>query len=109
MKNKKEEQKNILSVKEMDKRYFLRSPHLSEKASILAEKGFYVFRVVKEANKIQIKNEVEKKHKVDVLSVRMINIHPKKMRVGKQEGVKKGYKKAIVKIKEGQNIDLTAV
>jgi large subunit ribosomal protein L23 len=109
MKAEKDIKKNNLSMKELDERYFLRSPHLSEKASILAEKGYYVFRVDKDSNKIQIKNEVEKKHKVDVLKVRIINIHPKKMRVGKKEGVKKGYKKAVVKIKEGQKIDLTSV
>ena len=109
MKSKTEEKKNIPSVKEVDSRYFLRSPHLSEKASILAEKGFYVFRVEKEANKIEVKKEVEKKYKVNVLKVRMISIHPKKMRVGRIEGVKKGYKKAVVKIKEGQSIDLTSV
>jgi len=83
-------------------------PHISEKATFLAEEGVYVFRVGKEANKQEIKREVEKKYKVDVVDVRVIKVPPKKRRVGRIEGIKKGYKKAAVKVKAGQNIDITA-
>ncbi len=95
------------SIPEATERYVLRRPHISEKATNLAEKGFYVFRVEKIACKKEIKKEIEKRYGVSVLSVRIINIPSKKRRVGRTEGTKKGYKKAIVKVKKGQNIDLT--
>lgn len=92
---------------EMEQDYVLKKPHISEKATLLSESDFYVFKVEDRANKNKVKEEVEKKYKVDVLSVRMIKIPSKKRRVGKTEGKKKGYKKAVVKIKKGQSIDLT--
>ncbi len=91
------------------RKYILTKPHISEKATLLAEKDFYIFKVGKSANKREIKDEVKKKYKVDVLSVNIVNIPSKKKRVGRTEGTKKGYKKAIVKVKKGQSIDLTLV
>jgi len=67
-----------------------------------------MFEVNDSANKIEIKKAVEEKYKVNVLQVRTINIHRKKVRRGKTEGFTKGYKKAIVKVKEGQNIEIIA-
>ncbi len=87
-------------------RYVLSKPHISEKATSLAEEGCYVFKVQTTANKKEVKVEVEKKYKVDVEGVRIINIPAKKKRVGRTEGKKKGYKKAVVKLKKGQTIDL---
>lgn len=88
-------------------KYILNKPHISEKSTDLAEQGFYTFRVDKAANKREIKEEVEKKYKVKVISVNTVNIPSKKRRVGKTEGTKKGYRKAVVQVKKGQNIDLT--
>ncbi len=103
----KEEKENLnLNANE---RYVLVKAHISEKATDLASDNFYVFRVQNNSNKIEVKREVEKKYKVDVESVRMIRIPSKKKRVGRIEGKKKSYKKAIVKVKKGQNIDLTLV
>ncbi len=96
-----------LLVREATKKYALITPHISEKASILAEKGFYVFRIEKRANKTEVKKEVEKKYNVKVEGVRVVMIPSKKRRRGKTEGVRSGYKKAIVKLKKGQTIDLT--
>ena len=82
-------------------------PHVTEKASDLTERNKYVFKVLPNANKIEIKKAVESLYGVDVSGVRIINIHRKKRRVGrKREGWKKGYKKAIVKIKKGQKIEI---
>ncbi len=101
-------EKNIKNTAgEMEQDYVLRRPHVSEKATLLSESGFYVFKVEDRANKNKVKDEVEKKYKVNVLSVRMVKIPSKKRRVGRTEGKKKGYKKAIVKVKSGQSIDLT--
>ncbi len=102
-KNKKKADDGTEAVK----RYVLKRPHISEKATDLAEKGFYIFRVEKVASKKEIKKETEKRYGVDVVSVRIINLPSKKRRIGRTEGTRKGYKKAIVKIKKGQTIDLT--
>ncbi len=95
------------TTKEQEKRYTLKKPHISEKSTFLAENGFYVFKVEKKANKIEIKRDVQDRYNVDVESVKIINIPSKKRRVGRTEGTKRGYKKAVVKVKKGQSIDLT--
>lgn len=84
----------------------IQGPHISEKASLLSEKNQYVFRVLKQANKQEIKKSVEGMYGVKITSVRVTNSHPKKRRLGQIEGWKKGYKKAIVTVQEGQKIEL---
>ncbi len=84
----------------------LRSPHVTEKATDLTEKNQYAFRVFTEANKTELKKAVGAAYGVDVVSVRIINVHKKKKRLGKIQGTRPGYKKAIVKIKKGQKIEL---
>ncbi len=84
----------------------LRPPHITEKATRLSEQKQYVFKVSPEANKIEIKKAIQDIYKVNVLAVRIINIPPKKRRLGKTTGWKQGYKKAIVKIKKDQKIEL---
>ncbi len=87
----------------------LKSPSITEKAAAMANQGnFYVFEVDGDANKAGIKTEIESKYKVNVLQVRTINIHRKKIRRGKTEGFKRGFKKAIVKLKEGESIEIAA-
>lgn len=84
----------------------LRTPHITEKATALTEKNFYVFNVFEKSNKIEIKRAVEDLYGVEVESVKTINVLPKKRRIGKTMGWSKGYKKAIVKIKAGQKIEV---
>ena len=84
----------------------LKSPHITEKASRLAKENQYIFKIFSQANKIQVKKAIEELYNVDVLKVRIIRIHSKRKRVGRLEGKKKGYKKAIVKIKQGQKIPI---
>lgn len=84
----------------------LKSPHITEKGTDLNKKDQYVFKVFSGANKTEIKKSIEGLYNVDVLKVRIINIHAKKRRLGKSEGTRKGYKKAIVRIKKGQKIEL---
>jgi len=81
-------------------------PHISEKSMGLNEINQYIFDVFPKANKVQIKEAIEIIYGVDVLSVNIINIAPKKRRLGKIQGFKKGYKKAIVKVKAGQKIEI---
>lgn len=100
---KKEEKKERLF--EGVGQYLVR-PHITEKATDLAAKNQYVFVVTKKSSKKEIENSVERLYGVKVEGVRIVNVHPKKMRLGKIKGIKKGYKKAIVQVKEGQTIEI---
>lgn len=84
----------------------IKEPHISEKATYLAEKNQYTFQVSANFNKSEIKKSVSGIYGVDVLSVNIIKIPAKKRRLGKTQGWRKGYKKAIVTIKEGQKIEI---
>ncbi len=84
----------------------LKKPHVAEKSTDLIQKNQYVFEVVPRANKVEIRKAIEDLYGVDVVSVRIINIPRKKRKLGRIEGWRKGYKKAIVKIKEGQKIEV---
>lgn len=84
----------------------VRNPHISEKTTSLAKNNQYIFKVFSRANKTEIKKAVEGLYGVDVLSVNLIKIPAKKRTLGRISGFRKGYKKAIVKIKEGQKIEI---
>ncbi|MEF8847099.1 MAG: 50S ribosomal protein L23 [Candidatus Paceibacterota bacterium] len=81
-------------------------PHITEKATELAQKNQYVFKVNPKANKTEVKKAVEQTYDVDVKKVRAMNAPRKKRRKGRIEGYKKGFKKAIVKIREDQKIEI---
>lgn len=84
----------------------LLGPLLTEKGSLLKESDNVVlFRVSKTANKIEIKKAVEQLLKVKVDSVRTINYKGKKKRLGKHEGRRPDWKKAMVTLKEGEKFD----
>ena len=84
----------------------LRKPHVTEKAGDLTAKNQYVFEIFPTANKIEVKKSVEALYGVDVDHVRIINI-PRKQKIFKgRKGWSPGYKKAIVKIREGQKIEV---
>ena len=84
----------------------IKQPHISEKATYLAENDQYTFEVLPNYSKQEIKKAIEGIYGVDVVSVHTIQIPSKKRRLGKTEGFRKSYKKAIVKIKEGQKIEI---
>ncbi len=84
----------------------LKIPHITEKATALAGKNQYVFKIWPKANKVEVKKAIEDLFGVDVIGVRIINIPRKKRRLGRIEGFRRGYKKAIVRIKEGQKIEV---
>ena len=80
---------------------------VSEKATELQEKqNCYVFKVVKNANKLEIKNAVEKNFNVKVTSVTVLNVKGKTKRLGRFEGRRAGWKKAFISLKEGESFDL---
>ncbi len=84
----------------------LKRPHITEKATDLTKINQYVFEVYADANKPEIKKTIESIYGVDVVSLKIIKIPRKKRRLGKGEGWKAGYKKAVARIKEGQKIEV---
>lgn len=84
----------------------LDKPHITEKATELTKSNQYAFKVFNKTNKVEVKQAIQEVYGVDVEKVRIINVAPKKRRVGRTEGWRKGYKKAIVTIKKGQEIEV---
>ena len=83
------------------------APLVTEKSTNLSEQNKVVFKVGKNSNKKNLKTNIEKIFKVNVIKVNIVN---KKNRIKTTRGKKikvKGYKKAIITLKKGQNIDLT--
>tara|TARA_B100000965_G_C19294494_1_gene627380 strand:+ start:288 stop:581 length:294 start_codon:yes stop_codon:yes gene_type:complete len=82
-------------------------PVVTEKSTNLSEQNKIVFKVRQDANKKNIKKNIEKLFKVNVIKVNIINKKSKKkISMGRVKNVL-GFKKAIVTLKKGQNIDLT--
>lgn len=88
----------------------IKAPIITEQSTKLIEgQNKYTFKVDKKANKVEIKKAIEAIFNVTVLSVNTVNVLPKFRRMGKYEGYKSAYKKAIVKLAEGQKIDAFTV
>lgn len=79
-------------------------PRISEKAGHLAAINKYVFKVKREANKVEVKKAVEAAYKVRVVQVNMINNLGKKRTFGRATGTTSGFKKAIVTLRKGDSI-----
>ena len=90
----------------------LRRPVITEKNTRLMELNQYTFEVAREANKIQIKDAVERAFKVDVVAVNTMNVRGKERRRARRGrgaqsiGHTPAWKKAVVTLREGQSIDL---
>lgn len=84
----------------------IKAPIMSEKSVNLKEDKQYTFKVASDANKNMIKKAIETIFKVKVGEIRTINVRGKWHRMGRYEGKRPDWKKAIVKLKEG-SIDLT--
>jgi large subunit ribosomal protein L23 len=86
----------------------LKRPIVTEKMTLLQEKGQYAFEVEPSANKIEIARAVEKKFNVTVVDVRTIRHKGKTKsqmtRKGRFAGHRPAWKKAIVRLKEGEKI-----
>ncbi len=87
----------------------LKAPHVSEKATILAETdNQFVFKVAVDATKREIKKAVETMFEVEVDSVRTLNVKGKTKRFGMVQGKRADWKKAYVSLKPGQDLDFVA-
>ncbi|HLW24400.1 MAG TPA: 50S ribosomal protein L23 [Steroidobacteraceae bacterium] len=86
----------------------LLQPHVSEKAATLTEKAnSYVFRVRDDASKSEVRQAVELMFEVKVEGVNLLNRPSKARRFKNIAGRRSGYKKAYVRLKDGQSIDFT--
>lgn len=81
-------------------------PVITEKSSLMKSDSVYVFSVLKDSSKIDIKNAVEKLFKVNVKSVNTLKVRGKTRRLGKSSGKTSSWKKAYVKLKAGQKIEM---
>ena len=87
--------------------HVLLAPHISEKTAMATESGNqYVFKVARNANKTEIRAAVEKLFEVKVESVRTVNMKGKTKRFKASLGRRPHWKKAYVRLAEGQSIDL---
>jgi large subunit ribosomal protein L23 len=84
----------------------LKTPQVTEKATDLTKENQYIFKVFPRTNKTEIKRAINELYGVDVLGVKIIKVPAKKRRIGRISGWRKGYKKAIIRLKEGQKIEV---
>lgn len=81
-------------------------PLITEKATICAESGKYIFEVSSSANKVNVKKAIEKIFEVKVSKVNIINQVGKLKRFKGVIGKRSGYKKAVVTLESGSAIDV---
>lgn len=90
----------------MEARDILIRPIVTEKSTALMEQGKYTFRVPLAATKIQIRQAVEQIFKVKVQAVNTMRYEGKLKRMGRTQGRRSDWKKAVVTLKPGKAIEL---
>jgi large subunit ribosomal protein L23 len=88
-----------------DLTHILIKPHITEKASMSAEKSTYVFVVDPKATKSLVAKAFAEKYKITPIRVSTVTIPAKNVFVRGKRGKKSGYKKAYVTLKEGTKIE----
>ena len=81
-------------------------PVISEKSYEQIAQNQYTFRVHKDAHKTQVRQAVEELFEVKVERVNIVKVQPKPKRRGLHKGVKPGWKKAIVRLRQGDTIEI---
>ncbi len=90
----------------MDPYQIIKEPHITEKGTMQKNLANQIsFKVHKRANKIEIRRAVATLFKTKVVDVRTMNIRGKKRRVGRNIGKKADWKKAIVTLAPGENVE----
>ena len=90
----------------MEARDILIRPIVTEKSTVLMEQGKYTFRVPLAATKIQTRQAVEQIFKVKVQAVNTMRYEGKLKRMGRTQGRRSDWKKAVVTLKPGEAIEL---
>lgn len=80
------------------------APHLTEKSSLLAERGQYTFLVARDAEKVAIARAVAERYGVHPVRVAMVHLPGKVVRSGRTSGVRSSIRKAIVTLRSGEKI-----
>jgi len=84
----------------------LLAPHISEKSTMVADAAAtHVFKVDTTATKLEVKQAVEELFEVKVAQVRVLNVKGKTKRFGQRFGKRSDWRKAYVKLAEGQDIN----
>ena len=83
----------------------IRNPMISEKSTLVSQYNYYVFKVSPKSNKSEIKQAIEKLFNVKVLSVNTLNQEGKVKKFRNRPGKRANFKKAFVKLAEGNTID----
>ena len=88
----------------MNANQIIRRPLVTEESTILRDAGqnVIVFEVSPKANKVEVKDAVEKLFKVKVAEVRVFNVRGKVKRMGRYAGKRRDWRKAYVRLKEGE-------
>ena len=90
----------------MDIYNVIKEPHIAEKGNLQKELFNQItLKVDRRANKVEIKKAVEMMFKTKVLDVKTLNMKGKKRRVGRSVGKRPDWKKAIVKLAPGENVE----
>ena len=84
----------------------LSKPLVTEKSAALNADNQYVFKVTPEATKNEIKKAIRDLYGVKVEKVNIINLPGKTRRVGRNQGFRPGFKKAIISVAKGQSIEI---
>jgi large subunit ribosomal protein L23 len=84
----------------------LLAPVVSEKSYSMIEQRKYTFKVHPNAHKTQIRQAVEQLFEVGVLDVKVLKVQAKPKRRGISKGIRPGWKKAIVQLREGESIEI---
>ena len=90
----------------MDARDILMKPIVTEKSTALMEEGKYTFQVPLNVTKIEIRQAVEQVFNVKVQAVNTMRYEGKMKRLGRTQGRRSDWKKAIVTLKPGETIEL---
>ena len=90
----------------LDPREVLIAPVVSEKSYSLINENKYSFRVHDKAHKTQIRQAVEELFDVKVMAVNIVKVQPKPKRRGVHKGIRPGWKKAVVQLREGDKIEI---
>ncbi len=83
-------------------------PHVTEKAVSGSDANIHTFKVATDATKREIKSAVQFLFEVEVADVRTVNVKGKQKNFGKRSGKRKDWKKAYVRLAEGQSLDVAA-
>jgi large subunit ribosomal protein L23 len=84
----------------------IKKPRITEKATVGAEKGQYIFEITQDSNKASVAKAIEQMYKVVPAKVNIVRTPAKKVFVRGKVGTKQAVKKAIVFLKKGDKIDL---